>query len=307
MELENVLDKAKWSANDYHMFSDMIYFDNLVFDEKWLENGILATNDYYQTPNLSFETFKLILSKYSYNISYLLPTFIGAAVLSLFLYRRKWDKDQVFFVISTLTVFAGIHLFLGIFMHNVPRVSLPLILGLLVILSSNWQELTTKLEQIRFQYAFLFLYFMCLIFAINGMNESRNIIDQQIDQSIATSNSIDKNYSGEVILVPGRQEFNQMRNPYNYVEKDPNPNVMMIGNWDTFSPQWDKRLLNLNLDSKNLSKDLLIKSNILWASQDLPEATVHILDFFSENNYGEYKFNTIVTLPNKATLRSLSK
>ena len=307
MELENVLDKAKWSANDYHMFSDMIYFDNLVFDEKWLENGILATNDYYQTPNLSFETFKLILSKYSYNISYLLPTFIGAVVLSLFLYRRKWDKDQVFFVISTLTVFAGIHLFLGIFMHNVPRVSLPLILGLLVILSCNWQELTTKLEQIRFQYAFLFLYFMCLIFAINGMNESRNIIDQQIDQSIATSNSIDKNYSGEVILVPGRQEFNQMRNPYNYVEKDPNPNVMMIGNWDTFSPQWDKRLLNLNLDSKNLSKDLLIKSNILWASQDFPEATVHILDFFSENNYGEYKFNKIVTLPNKATLRSLSK
>ena len=307
MELANVLDKAKWSANDYHMFSDMIYFDNLVFDEKWLENGILATNDYYQTPNLSFETFKLILSKYSYNISYLLPTFIGAAVLSLFLYRRKWDKDQVFFVISTLTVFAGIHLFLGIFMHNVPRVSLPLILGLLVILSCNWQELTTKLEQKRFQYAFLFLYFMCLIFAINGMNESRKIIDQQIDQSIATSNLIDKNYSGEVILVPGRQEFNQMRNPYNYVEKDPNPNVMMIGNWDTFSPQWDKRLLNLNLDSKNLSKDLLIKSNILWASQDFPEATVHILDFFSENNYGEYKFNKIVTLPNKATLRSLSK
>jgi hypothetical protein len=139
------------------------------------------------------------------------------------------------------------------------------------------------------------------------MNESRSIIDQQIDQSIATSNSIDKNYSGEVILVLGRQEFNQMRNPYHYLKKDPNPNVMMIGNWDTFSPQWDKRLLNLNLDSKNLSKDLLIKSNILWASQDFPEATVHILDFFSENNYGEYEFNKIVTLPNKATLRSISK
>jgi len=307
MELENVLDKAKWSANDYHMFSDMIYFDNLVFDEKWLENGILATNDYYQTPNLSFETFKLILSKYSYNISYLLPTFIGAVVLSLFLYRRKWDIYQVIFVISTLTVFVGTHLFLGIFMHNVPRVSLPLILGLLVILSSNWQELTTKLEQKRIQYAFLFLYFTCLIFTLNSMNESRSIIDQQIDQSIATSNSIDKNYSGEVILVLGRQEFNQMRNPYHYLKKDPNPNVMMIGNWDTFSPQWDKRLLNLNLDSKNLSKDLLIKSNILWASQDFPEATVHILDFFSENNYGEYEFNKIVTLPNKATLRSISK
>jgi len=307
MELENVLDKAKWSANDYHMFSDMIYFDNLVFDEKWLENGILATNDYYQTPNLSFETFKLILSKYSYNISYLLPTFIGAVVVSLFLYRRKWDIYQVIFVISTLTVFVGTHLFLGIFMHNVPRVSLPLILGLLVILSSNWQELTTKLEQKRIQYAFLFLYFTCLIFTLNSMNESRSIIDQQIDQSIATSNSIDKNYSGEVILVLGRQEFNQMRNPYHYLKKDPNPNVMMIGNWDTFSPQWDKRLLNLNLDSKNLSKDLLIKSNILWASQDFPQATVHILDFFSENNYGEYEFNKIVTLPNKATLRSISK
>ena len=307
VELEKVLDKAKWTENDYHMFSDMIYFDNLVFDEKWLENGILATSDYYQTPNLSLEDFKLILSKYIYNISYLLPTLIGAIAYSLFLYRRKWGRGQVFLAISTVAAFVGTHIFLGIFMHNVPRVSIPLLLGLLITLSANWQELATKREQKRIQYAFLFLYFMCLIFTINNMNENRNIINQQIDNSIATSKSIEKYYSEKVVLILGRQEFNQMRNPYLYLKNDPNPNVMMIGNWDTFSPQWDKRLFNLNLDSENLSKDLLTNSNILWASQDFPEATIHILNFFSENGYGQYQFNKISTLPNKATLRLLSK
>jgi hypothetical protein len=307
VELENVLNQAKWSQNDYHMFSDMIYFDNLVFDEKWLESGILATKDYYQTPNLSLENFKLILSKYIYNIAYLLPTFIGAIAYSLFLYRRKWGKDQVFLVISTVSVFVGIHVFLGIYMHNVPRVSIPIILGLLITLSVNWRELATKREQKRIQYTFLFLYFMSLLFTIINMNENRNIINHQIDNSIATSKSIEKYYSEKVVLILGRQEFNQMRNPYIYLKNDPNPNVMMIGNWDTFAPQWDKRLFNLNLDSENLSKDLLTNSNILWASQDFPEATVHILNFFSENRYGKYQFNKIATLPNKATLRLLSK
>lgn len=307
VELENVLNQAKWSQNDYHMFSDMIYFDNLVFDEKWLESGILATKDYYQTPNLSLENFKLILSKYIYNIAYLLPTLIGAIAYSLFLYRRKWGKDQVFLVISTVSVFVGIHVFLGIYMHNVPRVSIPIILGLLITLSVNWRELATKREQKRIQYTFLFLYFMSLLFTIINMNENRNIINQQIDNSIATSKSIEKYYSEKVVLILGRQEFNQMRNPYIYLKNDPNPNVMMIGNWDTFAPQWDKRLFNLNLDSENLSKDLLTNSNILWASQDFPEATIHILNFFSENKYGKYQFNKIATLPNKATLRLLSK
>jgi hypothetical protein len=307
VELENVLNQAKWSQNDYHMFSDMIYFDNLVFDEKWLESGILATKDYYQTPNLSLENFKLILSKYIYNIAYLLPTLIGAIAYSLFLYRRKWGKDQVFLVISTVSVFVGIHVFLGIYMHNVPRVSIPIILGLLITLSVNWRESATKREQKRIQYTFLFLYFMSLLFTIINMNENRNIINQQIDNSIATSKSIEKYYSEKVVLILGRQEFNQMRNPYIYLKNDPNPNVMMIGNWDTFAPQWDKRLFNLNLDSENLSKDLLTNSNILWASQDFPEATVHILNFFSENKYGKYQFNKIATLPNKATLRLLSK
>jgi len=307
VELENVLNQAKWSQNDYHMFSDMIYFDNLVFDEKWLESGILATKDYYQTPNLSLENFKLILSKYIYNIAYLLPTLIGAIAYSLFLYRRKWGKDQVFLVISTVSVFVGIHVFLGIYMHNVPRVSIPIILGLLITISVNWRELATKREQKRIQYTFLFLYFMSLLFTIINMNENRNIINQQIDNSIATSKSIEKYYSEKVVLILGRQEFNQMRNPYIYLKNDPNPNVMMIGNWDTFAPQWDKRLFNLNLDSENLSKDLLTNSNILWASQDFPEATVHILNFFSENRYGKYQFNKIATLPNKATLRLLSK
>ena len=307
VELENVLNQAKWSQNDYHMFSDMIYFDNLVFDEKWLESGILATKDYYQTPNLSLENFKLILSKYIYNIAYLLPTLIGAIAYSLFLYRRKWGKDQVFLVISTVSVFVGIHVFLGIYMHNVPRVSIPIILGLLITLSVNWRELATKREQKRIQFAFLFLYFMCFLFTIINMNENRIIINQQIDNSIATSKSIEKYYSEKVVLILGRQEFNQMRNPYIYLKNDPNPNVMMIGNWDTFAPQWDKRLFNLNLDSENLSKDLLTNSNILWASQDFPEATVHILNFFSENKYGKYQFNKIATLPNKATLRLLSK
>jgi hypothetical protein len=192
-------------------------------------------------------------------------------------------------------------------MHNVPRVSIPIILGLLITLSVNWRELATKREQKRIQYTFLFLYFMSLLFTIINMNENRNIINQQIDNSIATSKSIEKYYSEKVVLILGRQEFNQMRNPYIYLKNDPNPNVMMIGNWDTFAPQWDKRLFNLNLDSENLSKDLLTNSNILWASQDFPEATVHILNFFSENKYGKYQFNKIATLPNKATLRLLSK
>jgi len=305
-EIPSVLDIAKWSVNNYHMFADMTYFDKHVFNIRWLQDGVTATKDYYKPNIRSSQYLKYIASKYLLDTAYLLPTFLGAIVYSLFLYKRKWQKVRIFYLVSTVTVFIGIHLYLGIFMHNVPRLSIPLLMGLLIILNSNWQELSVKREYNRFKFIFPFFYLMCILITMNNLNNDRYLKNQKIINSIATSNVIDEEYSEKIILIPGRLEFNNMRNPYLYSESDPIQNVISIGNWDTFSPQWNKRLLNLNLDSENLSEDILRKSNILWTFQDIPDTKGHILQFFHENGYGNYQFNKIKILPNKTTLYYLN-
>ena len=80
----------------------------------------------------------------------------------------------------------------------------------------------------------------------------------------------------------------------------------MFGNWDTFSPQWNKRLENLGFNSKDISNNLLIDNRVLWATQAVPQATLHVLNFFKENGYGEFQFNLLAELPNAAELHYLS-
>ncbi len=303
----NELDRAKWSANEYHMFSDMIYFDKNIFNNRWLQDGIVATNYNYQSIIQGLQDFKYIWGKYSLNTQYLFPTFLGAIIYTLFLYKRKWQKSWILFIFSTIAIVIGIHLYMGIFLHNVPRVSIPLLFGLLITLNSNWQDLSINREYNRFKSIFLFLYCVCILITINNLNNYKNISNKKITNSIATSNAIEKEYPKKVILIPGRLEFNQMRNPYLYLDYDPNPNVMTIGNWDTFSPQWNKRLLNLNLDSENLADNILRESNILWSSTDYPDIKSHILDFYNEHGYGIYKFNKIGTLPNETFLHYIDK
>jgi hypothetical protein len=104
--------------------------------------------------------------------------------------------------------------------------------------------------------------------------------------------------SNEIILIHGNQEYSQNSNPYIAAKKDLNPNVFMVGNWDTFSPHWYKRANKLGLDEKSITDNLLSNPNVLWTGPSVPNTTMHLIIYLEEAGYGVISPAKVGLLPN---------
>jgi hypothetical protein len=82
------------------------------------------------------------------------------------------------------------------------------------------------------------------------------------------------------------------------VKKDLNPNVFMVGNWDTFSPHWYKRAKQLGLDEKSIIKNLLLNPDVLWSGPTVPNTTLNLINYLQEAGYGVIAPEKVGLLPN---------
>ena len=308
IEVANNLDEASWSSNQYHLFADMLYFDEKIINENWIDRGLSATSNYYLIPQIDYDRIAKIFSKYYGNTKIMLIIFSFSILFYIKTYWELFNFTQKYSLVFTLITFAGIHIFVGLFMHNVARVTIPLLFALFMAISTNWWKTDIKIEKsnVKTNYISFSFVVISLIFSIYQLDLYNDNNNKKLVIANQTTKIIKENFGNRIILYPGRQEFDVFRNPYIYVGKDPVANSIMFGNWDTFSPQWNKRVEKLGIDSKNISESLLIDNRVLWATQDLPAATIHILNFFKENNYGDFQFNLVSDLPNGANLRNLS-
>jgi hypothetical protein len=308
IEVANNLDEASWSSNQYHLFTDMLYFDKNIINENWIDRGLTATNNYYLSPQIDYDRICKIFSKYYDNTKIMLLIFLFSMLFYIRTYWELFNFKQKYSLVFSLITFAGIHIFVGLFMHNVARVTIPLLFTLFLAISTNWWKTDIKVEKsnVKINYILFSFVVISLTFSTYQLSLYNSNNNKKIVIANQTTKIIKENFGNRLILYPGRQEFDVFRNPYIYVGKDPVANSIMFGNWDTFSPQWNKRVEKLGIDSKNISKSLLIDNRVLWATQDFPQATIHLLNFFKEGNYGDFQFNLISDLPNGAKLRYLS-
>ncbi len=303
------LETAGWSVNEYHMFYDKLYFDKSVFDENWIEKGVGINEGYSSKIKVGIKQLNQLVENHLNSVLLFFPSFLSIIIGGLLLYRRVFNLGVLLKLGFILLWFLGLQIYVAIFLHSVSRVTIPLYFGICLILTINWWNLSLDLKKVSVKTKYIISGLTIIITVITLFN--LNILQKNNNQNILisqdTTRLIKQDLSDYVIVVQGNQEFDQWRSPYISIKNDPIPNVIMFGNWDTFSPQWNQRLQNIGLNSNNLTSDLLNKNNILWASQDFPEATIHYLNFFSQNGYGQYKFNLKSQLPNKSNLRYLSK
>jgi hypothetical protein len=307
-EISNNLDEASWSSNQYHLFPDMLYFDEKIINENWIDRGLSATSNYYRSPQIDYGKISNIFFKY-YETTKIMLLFLSFSVL--FCIRTYWELfnfKQKFNLIIALITFGGIHIFVGLFMHNVARVNIPLLFALFLAISTNWWETDIKVDKsnVKISPALLSMVVISLIFSTYQLNLYNIENNKKVAIANKTNKIIKETFGNKIILYPGRLELDVFRNPYVYVGEDPVPNLIMFGNWDTFSPQWTKRVENFGIDSKNISEFLLRDNRLLWETQDVPQATIHILNFFKENGYGDFKLNLLSELPNGAKISYLS-
>jgi len=283
-----------WTTSEYNSFKDLTYFDPNIFNENWIISGLKITKNSFFKPNLELSNlFNILKNIYnSSDIFYIVLLFILVLVLKNFHNNKKLTT---FF----LSNFLIMNFLLGLYFQNVARVSVPILLGITFFLIIIMTEPIKNNELIVIS----LITIAVLSFSVHTINTENN---KSISKNIDNSNFISANFSQNIILIHGNQEFAQFSNPYSLNKIDQNPNVFMIGNWDTFSPHWYKRAKNLGLDGKNLTYELLNNKKLLWTAPSVPDTTFNLKNLLKEQGLGEVEAVRIDSLPDGNDIRTLS-
>jgi hypothetical protein len=291
-----VIGESGWTPSQYNLFVDLAYFDQKTFNNNWIDSGINATQKLNNRPVVNSKKIRLIVQEYINSTTVFIYALLGVGVLLLISFKRI--RQPIVLVISILN-FGLIHLLSGLFLHNVSRVTVPFLVIFILTLSYSISPTLNKRFVMSLNLLLVFIlstYFLKL----NNTNEIK------IFDSGKYRSTLVNDLSNKIILIHGNQEYSQNSNPYIAVQKDLNPNVFMVGNWDTFSPHWDKRAKLLGLDEKSIVKSLLSNPNVLWSGPTVPNTTLNLINYLKEAGYDVIDPEKVGLLPNGNELWNFS-
>lgn len=292
-----VIGNTGWTVSEYHLFADLAYFDNSNFNTKWIDQGIEATDKISNRPTINYEKIKGITVEYFKSITIFGYTLFFIFILLLYSLTMNINRLAVSFVVLNYII---IHLLSGIFLHNVSRVTIPLLVVLCYMLS-HFVQLDFKNKYLNLASYFFVLIFVVFFFQQNTTNIHK-IKSAEIYRSSIVVEQKDK-----IVFIQGNQEYFQNSNPFVPLSKDPDPNVFMVGNWDTFSPQWFKRAKLIGLNENSLIKSLLKNPKVYWSGPAVPDTMSHLINYLKESGYGVYEPKKVGLLPNGNELWSFSQ
>ena len=283
-----VIGETGWTPSQYNLFVDLAYFDQKTFNNNWIDSGIKATQKLNNRPVVNSQKIQIIVKEYINSTTVFIYALLIVGVLLLLSLRRI--RQPMVLIISILN-FGSIHLLSGLFLHNVSRVTIPFIVIFILSLSYSINPTVNK----RFVMSInllLVLIFSTFFFKLNNIIEKK-IIDSEKYRSVLVND-----LSNKIVFIHGNQEYSQNSNPYIAVKKDLNPNVFMVGNWDTFSPHWEKRAKKLGLDENSITDNLLSNPNVLWSGPTVPNTTLNLFNYLKEAGYEVIDPEKVGLLPN---------
>jgi hypothetical protein len=283
-----VIGESGWTPSQYNLFVDLAYFDQETFNNKWIDSGIKATEELNSRPVVNSEKIKSIVNEYVNSIAIFIYALIIAGFLLILSIRKI--RHPIVLAISILN-FGLIHLLSGLFLHNVSRVTVPFVIIFILSLSTSISTTVNRRFVMSTNVLFISI-FSVFFFQLNNVNEKKTV-DSEKYRSVLVND-----FSNKIVLIHGNQEYSQNTNPYIPVQKDLNPNVFMVGNWDTFSPHWYKRAKQLGLDEKSIIKNLLSNPDVLWSGPTVPNTTLNLINYLQEAGYGLTAPEKVGLLPN---------
>jgi hypothetical protein len=283
-----VIGESGWTPSQYNLFVDLAYFDQEIFNNNWIDSGIEATEKLNNRPEVNSEKIQSILKEYVNSTAIFIYALIIAGVLLILSIRKI--RHPIVLAISILN-FGLIHLLSGLFLHNVSRVTVPFIVISILSLSTSISTTVNRRFVMMTNVLFIFI-FSVFFFQLNNVNEKKTVDSEKYRSALVND------FSNKIVLIHGNQEYSQNTNPYIPVQKDLNPNVFMVGNWDTFSPHWYKRAKQLGLDEKSIIKNLLSNPDVLWSGPTVPNTTLNLINYLQEAGYGLTAPEKVGLLPN---------
>jgi hypothetical protein len=293
-----VIGETGWTPTEYNLFKDLAYFDEQNYTVEWIDQALKATDFVTTKPDLSFGNLKNALNKYVNSTSFFLM-FLPIFLLALFIRHRPgvMKLGLLFYFIN----FGLLHTYTGLFLHNVPRVTIPLLVGFMVGLIFLFEK-NGKDRKIEIMFSVIIsLFGLYYLDDYNFQNRDKIISTKELSISINTQ------LNSKILLIHGNQEYSQNANPFKRMSIETDQNVFMVGNWDTFSPHWKERALNIGLNTGEIIRELTTNPKIVWSGPTIPNTTLNLANFLRESGYGEFQPQKIGTLTNGNELWSFSE
>lgn len=292
-----VIGNTGWTTSEYNLFVDLAYFDKNNFNVQWINKGLEATNDISNRPNLNLGEIKSIVNEYFQSIKFF--AYVLMLLFLIIIYSIRTVKFQKI-IIFTFLNFILIHIFNGLFLHNVSRVTIPFLIALFFTLSYFFTF------DFKNKYFYPVITILTLVF-VSFFVQQNNLNITKIKLAQDYRNSIVVGQKGKIVLIHGNQEYFQNSNPFIGQTRDLDPNVFMVGNWDSFSPQWFKRAKLVGLNENNLIDSLTTNSNVYWSGPTVPNTTLNLINYLNESGYGVFEPIKVGLLPNGNELWKFSK
>lgn len=286
------LGDTNWTPSEYNLMVDLAYIDKKIYQNNWINSAldqVRFPNNYYE---LNLNNLESILSKWVISLGGI--GIVILIVILLILFKENLinlNKYSLFY----LSYFIVIQFLIALFLHSVARVNIPNLLILLIVVIYLSKNLSIQNRSINFLNYAVLIYL--IIYSGLDLLGQQIIIGRNIENKNQIVNFINE-YSNNVILIHGNQEFFEYSNPYDNSRVLESNNIFMVGNWDSFSPFWDKRAKILSLNPDKLPNELISNPLVFWSGPDVPNTTLNLQNYLLENNYSISSIINVGVLPN---------
>ena len=279
-----------WTVPELNLFVTIAFGDKKTFNAEWLKPAFESTSFTrgvsgvvnVSVPEAIGKMFKIFKS-YPYLVVIQLTLFL--VILNVFRINIL-GKLKIFFVINS-TIVASLY-YMSATLHTPERGVIPLLYAstLMLITTTLFFELRENLKIINAR-IFCLGVIGISIFLPNGILETRskNILNTEL-AILASSELTEFNDKG-IYIGPGNAEFYEYRNPYTNLAYWKTPVIITAGNWETFSPHWQKRLRVNGIDQTSIYDELFIE-NRFWFANPIPDTSYMVELYIREQGLTDF-------------------
>ena len=286
--LGDLREQNNWTIPEYHLFMDLSFGDEKVFNYEWLKPAFESTNftrgvsgvlNVNKTDNI-LKVFNLLQNYYFLVLLQFVMAIIYFSRLSLSLRQKTSLISSIW-----ITFFAALY-WTTATLHTPERSVFPLLLLPTIFLltlagtpllinrvkSGPIFNTTVRILVIIISFSIAFSLTQTIEYNLN-YKKSASILKDEL-------NKFSKN---GVFVGPGGTEIYETRNPFIGKAQWESPKMITVGSWDTFSPHWYKRIDLLELTGDSIYESLF-SEKIYWLGATVPD-TAYMIELFLKENY----------------------
>ena len=295
-----------WSIPEYHLFMDLSFGDERVFDKQWLEPAYENTYFTRGVNGLVHSNPFTVIQKIFDQLSKYYGVIVFQIILSIWIVvRRKSTKiEKVICMMTTwIPVCLAIYL-MASNLHTPERTLYPLLLLPNIFLLTQNKIFQDKLESnlsLKVWAPLLLCSIFLWFFAPKGLAEQISLNHEQQKSATILQKELGTFDDQAIFIGPGNAELYDRKNPYLVSAQWNIPRMITSGNWETFSPYWYKRIEYLGLSGGSIYESLF-SEKAYWLSFSVPDTSYMVELFLKENGYPKTNRENVANFTHGETL-----